>query len=244
MGTFVAPAFSDHPAVFDRTARLDRAPDAQHSTEPAQYRRPGQVPSARPLVPRQRVVYVQPGSGEEQSKAGVPGDGPDRYPVTHRWPESRPKLYETDWSPPRRRKGRRRARRPGRTMSILIAMSAVSAAAGGVVAVSGANRSTAVPVAIDAALQHRSSGPQAASRGGVRVSPAPVAPSAVSTPSSKAARLPGSSRAPRPPRPLAGLNQAQMNNAAVIVQVAQKRGLPRRAMLVACSRSLAAPELR
>ena len=129
-------------------------------------------------------------------------------------------------------------------MSILIVMSAVSAAAGGVVAVSAANQSTTAPVAIDAALQHRSSGPQAASRGGVRVSPAPVAPSAVSTPSSKAARLPGSSRAPRPPRPLAGLNQAQMNNAAVIVQVAQKRGLPRRAMLVALMTGMQESSLR
>ena len=170
MVTFVAAAFSDRPA------RRDRASDAESSTEPAQYRGSGGAPAARPLVPRQRVAYIQPGGDETHVKAGVPGDDPDRYPVAHRRPGPRPNMYETAWPPRRHRKGRRRARRPGHTMSILIAMSAVSAAAGGIIAISGAKQPTTVPFTVDAAAQQRSDAVQAATRGGVRVSPAQVAP--------------------------------------------------------------------
>ena len=132
-------------------------------------------------------------------------------------------------------------------MCTLIAMCAVAAAVGGVVAISGAQQPTTVPVAIDATPQQRSSAPQAATRGGARVSPSPVAPSvsaAAPIPSSKASRRPGSSSTPRPPQPVASLNQTQMNNAAVIVQVAQERGLPRRAMLVAMMTGMQESSLR
>ena len=222
MVTFVASAFSD------RATRSDRTSDAKYSTEPAQYRRPGGAP-------RPRVAYIQPDGDEAQLKARAPGDDPDRYPVTHRWPESRPNMYETDWTPHRRRN---RRHRPAHTMSILIAISAVTAAVGTAVAISNAKQPTTTPVAIDAALQPRSSTPQAATRRGTRVSPAPVAPS------SKAARLPSTSPTPRPPQPVTGLNQTQMNNAAVIVQVAQERGLPRRAMLVAMMTGMQESSLR
>jgi hypothetical protein len=131
-------------------------------------------------------------------------------------------------------------------MSVLIVMVAASAAVGGIVAIGGANQPTTVPVAIDAATQQRSSAPQAATRGGARVLSAPVAPSgsaAVPTPS-KAARPSGSTPAPRPPQPVTGLSQAQMNHAAVIVRVAQERGLPRRAMLVAMMTGMQESSLR
>jgi hypothetical protein len=124
-------------------------------------------------------------------------------------------------------------------MSILVAMGVVAAAVGGIITISGAGQPTTDPVTIDAALQQQTN---AATRGGERVRSARVAPSgsgAVPTPSSKA-----SSRAPRPPRPVTGLSQAQMNNAAVIVQVARKRGLPRRAMLVAVMTGLQESSLR
>ncbi|MEV6596589.1 hypothetical protein AB0M36_06920 [Actinoplanes sp. NPDC051346] len=117
-------------------------------------------------------------------------------------------------------------------------MSAVSAAVAGVVAINGTEQPTTTPVTIGGALQQRSSAPPAASRGRVRVSPAPAAPSvsaAVPAPSATAAR---------PPQPVAGLNQAQMNNAAVIVRVAQERGLPRRAMLVAMMTGMQESSLR
>jgi hypothetical protein len=114
--------------------------------------------------------------------------------------------------------------------AILLAMSVVAAAAAGVVAVSDADQPTETPVAIDAGLQTKAK----AARGGERLLSAPVVPTA----SSKA------STGPRQPRPVTGLNQAQMNNAAVIVRVAQERGLPRRAMLVAMMTGLQESSLR
>lgn len=125
-------------------------------------------------------------------------------------------------------------------------MSVVSAAVGGIIAVSsgiitinGADRPTTKPVTIDAALEEKTN-PVALDE--ERLSPAPLAPTkptAVRTPSPKP-----STRAPRAPRPVSGLSQAQMNNAAVIVQVAQERGFPRRAMLVAMMTGLQESSLR
>jgi hypothetical protein len=118
-------------------------------------------------------------------------------------------------------------------------MSALAAVIGGVVAVSGASHPTAASVTTDAAAEPIS---------GVDVLAAPVAPlktPAAAAPSSKATRPPSSSPTPsRPPRPVTGLSQAQMNNAAVIVRVAQDRGLPRRAMLVAMMTGLQESSLR
>jgi hypothetical protein len=130
-------------------------------------------------------------------------------------------------------------------MAVLMAAGAVSAVIAGGLALSNANQPTTVPVAIDAAPEQRPSAPQAASRDGVR--PAPVTPSAsaaVPTRSSKSARPRESSPAPRPPRPVTGLSQTQMNNAAVIVQIAQERGLPRRAMLIAMMTGMQESSLR
>jgi hypothetical protein len=110
---------------------------------------------------------------------------------------------------------------------------------GGIIAVNSAQEPVTVPVAVDAAIQRRTS---AAKRADVRVSPTPAAPSGsgtAPTPSTKASVLIG-----RQPKPVTGLNQAQMNNAAVIVQVAQKRDLPRRAMLVAMMTGLQESSLR
>jgi len=124
-------------------------------------------------------------------------------------------------------------------MSMVIAVSVAAAAVGGIIVVSGPDRPTTRPVAIDAAIQ-RTTG--AASRGGERLLAAPVVPSgsrAVPTPSSTPSSTPS-----RVPRPVTGLNQAQMNNAAVIVQVARDRGLSRRAMLVAMMTGLQESGLR
>ncbi|MCU7730754.1 hypothetical protein ODJ79_44170 [Actinoplanes sp. KI2] len=120
-------------------------------------------------------------------------------------------------------------------MALLIAMSLVAAAVGGIIFVSGAERPTTEPVAIDAGLPGKTS---VATRGAERVLSAPVIPSA-----SGAVPKP-SSTASRPPQPVTGLNQAQMNNAAVIVQVARERGLSRRAMLVAMMTGLQESSLR
>ncbi|SFF71904.1 hypothetical protein SAMN05421541_11936 [Actinoplanes philippinensis] len=152
------------------------------------------------------------------------------------WPAaSGPDMYTTDWSPRRHRKGRRRARgRAGRTVSILLVVGA-AVAGGGYVAVHSTVPPPIVPATVDAALEPRPSIPPAATRGRPRPAPS-VSPSATirkATPKST-----------RPPEPVAGLTQAQMNNAAVIVQVAREMGLPRRAMLVAMMTGLQESSLR
>ncbi|MBU2669890.1 hypothetical protein KOI35_40905 [Actinoplanes bogorensis] len=133
---------------------------------------------------------------------------------------------------PRRYKRRRRS---ARTMSALLVMGLAGAAVGGVVVYNGDQPSppASAPVALDAAIEART---PAVTRAERRVPPKPSA----------SASRPASTPKPKPKvvRPVAGLNQAQMNNAAVIVQVAQKRGLPRRAMLVAMITGLQESRLR
>lgn len=151
-------------------------------------------------------------------------------------------MYDPDWSPHPHRKGRRRARQPARTTIILTAISAVTAAAiSTAVTVNGTERPTAVPAAIDAAPPQRSSTPHSATRGGIRTSPTPTKPVKPSRPAATATPAPQTTR---PPRPVTGLNQTQMNNAAVIVRAAQDRGLPRRAMLVAMMTGMQESSLR
>ncbi|GAA0537653.1 hypothetical protein GCM10010172_18800 [Paractinoplanes ferrugineus] len=143
--------------------------------------------------------------------------------------------YEPDWSTSRHR----RRRRSGRTGLVLLAMSAVAVTAGAIFAVSGGAQPATVPVAVDAALQRPAAAASEFSTSAAPAAPAAPAKSKVRTPSSKA-----SSRTTRPPRPVSGLNQTQMNNAAVIVRVAQDRGLPRQAMLVAMMTGLQESGLR
>jgi hypothetical protein len=171
-----------------------------------------------PEYPRHRAALVEPG-----------GDEPS-------WPSSRPDMYATGWEPRRRRrhKGRRRARRPARTLSMMLVVSAAVGGAG-FVAVSGDDRPIVAPTTVGAALQPKSGTPPAASRGRPRSAPAPSPSATARTVTPKVAK---------PPEPVAGLNQTQMNNAAVIVRVAQERDLPRRAMLVALMTGLQESSLR
>jgi hypothetical protein len=152
-----------------------------------------------------------------------PGDGPDQ------WLGQRPNMYQTDWSP----SPRRRHRRSGRGRSVVIVVTAVAAAAGGVFAVSRADQPAAAPVAIDAAFA--TARPEVTA-----VVPKRAFVTSAPTPRAKTR----TSSTPRPPRPVSGLSQAQMNNAATIVRVAQARKLPRRAMLVAMMTGLQESSLR
>ncbi|WP_436532731.1 hypothetical protein [Actinoplanes sp. HUAS TT8] len=112
-------------------------------------------------------------------------------------------------------------------------MTAVAAAAGGVFAVHRADsQPVAAPVTVDAAFSTARPQTKAAASPQARVFSAP------------SARAKSSSPVPRTPRPIKGLNQKQMNIAAVIVRVAQQRGLPRRAMLVATMTGLQESGLR
>jgi hypothetical protein len=150
-------------------------------------------------------------------------------------PGARPDMYTTDWSPRRRRrKGRRRARGPARTLSLMLVVSA-ALGGGGYVAVNTADETAGPPATVGAALEPKSSAPPAATRGRTRVAPVPSASAKPTTASPKVARA---------PEPIPGLNQKQMNNAAVIVRVAQERKLPRRAMLIALMTGLQESSLR
>ncbi|MDR6317326.1 hypothetical protein [Actinoplanes couchii] len=200
----------------------ERVSDAEYSTDPGRYRRTGEIP-------RQRVAFFDEGEAE----SGLPGSGPD--------------MYQQDWEGGKRRKGRRRARgRTGRTVTLLVAVTTVGAAVGGVVAFGPADLPGISRVAVDAALQQRSNAPEPAARGAERPTPAPsvsASKPAASTKSAKASKSP-SPKPPEPPEPVSGLNQTQMNNAAVIVDVAQDLGLPRRAMLVAMMTGMQESSLR
>ncbi|MFI1990869.1 hypothetical protein [Actinoplanes sp. NPDC020271] len=173
-------------------------------------------PAASATVPRPRVAYLQPGNDPEQ------------------WLGDRPNMYETDWTPRRRH----RRRRSGRGRSVVLVMTALAAAVGGVYAVGRTDRPATAPLAVDAAFATARPEPT------TPTAPTPTARPRARVSSAPAPRAKTSSPAPRPPRPVSGLNQAQMNNAAVIVRVARDRGLPRRAMLVAMMTGLQESDLR
>lgn len=171
------------PGYSDRPGVADRVTDTEYSTDPGRYRHTG-------AIPRQRVAFV--GDAPETAQ---PGSGPD--------------IYQADWEPRKRRRGRRRARGSGRTVTMLVAVGVVGAAVGGVVAFGPGQLPGTTPVAVDAALDQRSSLPPAAGRGGVRQVPSP-SPSvaakktpAASTKSAKATKSP----TPGPPEPVSGLTR-------------------------------------
>jgi hypothetical protein len=71
------------------------------------------------------------------------------------------------------------------------------------------------------------------------VAPAPASPTATPTPTPTVARkAPKKPVKPRRPRPVAGLTQAQMDNAKVIVDVGLQLKMPRRALVVALSTAM------
>ncbi|HWS33293.1 MAG TPA: hypothetical protein VN408_11180 [Actinoplanes sp.] len=197
--------------------------DTEFTTDPARYRRTG-------AIPRQRVAFVESGNGFPAGDGGMPGSGPD--------------MYQNDWAPQKRRKGRRRVRGrgPGRTVTMLLAVGVVGSAVGGVIAFGPAELPGTTRVAVDAALQQRSELPEAAARAKPRpTTPASAAPSKSAPASSTKSAV---KKKPVPPEPVSGLNQTQMNNAAVIVQVGQKLNLPRRAMVVAMMTGMQESSLR
>ncbi|MDI6102391.1 hypothetical protein QLQ12_27605 [Actinoplanes sp. NEAU-A12] len=147
----------------------------------------------------------------------------------------------------RRRRGRRRAQRPGRATTILVAMSAVAVAVGAVAAVNGGLPAIRPSATVGAALDDRSSVPEAASRGEIRAAtaaPSPPSPSAAVTATPKASTATPKSAAPRRAEPVAGLDRTQMDNAAIIVAVGRERDLPRRALLVAVMTGMQESSLR
>jgi len=70
---------------------------------------------------------------------------------------------------------------------------------------------------------------------------AAISPAEVVTPAAPA--VPVGPPAPQPPRPVAGLNQTQMNNAAVIVRQGRAQGLPQKALVVAVATAMQESDL-
>lgn len=126
------------------------------------------------------------------------------------------------------RRGRHAARRPVRRVVLLVL--GLTFAMGAAVLFGSpflrATPSAAHPDASTAALDARGSGSvDEVSRDYERPASPSAAPSASPAPS-------------RPVGPVAGLSQAQMNDAAIIVDVARRRGLPRQAPIVAVTTAL------
>jgi hypothetical protein len=95
----------------------------------------------------------------------------------------------------------------------------------------------------DDAFPDDRTGQDRATRDRARAS-APPAIGIEAVPSTSPSPAPSSPAAPRPLRPVKGLNQRQMNNAAAIVAAGRKLDLPRRAHLVALVTALQESGLR
>src|SRR2546421_332241 len=149
-------------------------------------------------------------------------------------PCRRPAQREKEFPHMSKRRGRHAARRPARRF-VLLAIGLTLAAAAAVLiggpflrATPSAAHPDAAPVELDA---QRSGSVDQVSRDHER-SPSPSAAPASPSPSPS-----------RPVAPVAGLTQAQMNNAAAIADVARRRNLPRQAAVVAVTTALQESDL-
>jgi len=114
-----------------------------------------------------------------------------------------------------------------------------------------ANSSVAGPpeqdVALSAAAERATA--ERASRSSDRQASAQAAPAKTATPAKAKAAAPAkpaakpAAKKPAPPKPVAGLNQKQMNNAQRIVAAGQKLGLPKRAYVIAVATAMQESQL-
>jgi hypothetical protein len=169
-------------------------------------------------------------------------------PVRHRRGELRYLLNRLKPAAPRLRVDRRVA---GLTMAGLLAAGAFTTA--GMIDTGPRTGSAADTVAVQEALRTQEN--ERSSRGETRTAPGTGAPTAGtrSAPATKATKAPVKA-ATKPPvtvkpkpvhvPPVGGLTQRQMDYATTIVRVAERKGLPERAMVVAISTALQETYLR
>ncbi|SBT41515.1 hypothetical protein [Micromonospora narathiwatensis] len=146
-----------------------------------------------------------------------------------------------------RRNGRHRVAPPRRgpltSTPARIALAAGVICCLGVIGVVGARDNGQRHEPVHEALADRAVAEQRASRDFTRTSPpvaaVPVTPSPTATPSPKPTRQ-ATKKPSRParPRPVAGLDQRQMDNAKVIVDAGRAMNLPRRALVVAVATAM------
>ena len=180
-----------------------------------------------------------------------PDESPERQLT-----ETRPATRTTDAASDEKRIGRHRAPEPPRrgARSLLATTSARVALAGGVscclglVAFVGAHDTGDRREPVPEVLADRAVDEQRASRSLDRAaSPlaVPVTPRATASPSPSATRKPPPRRTVRPkhPRPVAGLTQAQMDNARAIVDAGLALRMPKRGLVVAVSTAMQESDL-
>ncbi|MDO3704873.1 hypothetical protein Q3W71_24715 [Micromonospora sp. C28SCA-DRY-2] len=164
--------------------------------------------------------------------------------------EERPDTPPADAASSERTIGRHRAPEPSRrgVRALLTSAPARVALATGVscclgvatIAVVRGDDAPREPLA-EAVAERAAAADEAASRSLDRaVSPAPVSPSPTPkpTPSATKKKAPKKPAKPRRPRPVAGLTQAQMDNAKIIVDVGVDMKIPRRGLVVAIATAM------
>ncbi|WFE35376.1 hypothetical protein [Micromonospora sp. WMMD975] len=115
----------------------------------------------------------------------------------------------------------------------------------GLVGVAGVGEARQSHPDVREALADRAAVEQRASRDFTRAAPPVAAPAPIATPSPTPTRKKAPKKVVRPrhPRPVAGLDQRQMDNAKAIVDVGRDMRLPRRAMVVAVATAMQESDL-
>ncbi|WP_374709236.1 hypothetical protein [Micromonospora sp. AKA38] len=175
----------------------------------------------------------------------------------HRAPQSspanRPVGRTIDPASAERRVGRHRAPEPPRRGAARSVPGRIAVATGvtcclGLIGMAGVGEAAQPTVEVREALADRAAVEQRASRDFTRAAPpavAPASPVPVATPSPTPDRKKPPRKVVRPkhPRPVAGLDQRQMDNAKAIVDVGRDMRLPRRAMVVAVATAMQESDL-
>ncbi|WP_425412800.1 hypothetical protein [Micromonospora humi] len=173
-------------------------------------------------------------------------DHSDPQPLSAQYPVRR----TIDPASAERRVGRHRApepprRGPGRSVPGRIAVATGVTCCLGLVGVVGVGEAAPPNLKVREALADRAATEQRVSRDFARVAPPVAAPAPAATPSPAPARKKAPRKAVRPahPRPVAGLDQRQMDNAKAIVDVGRDMRLPRRALVVAVATAMQESDL-
>ncbi|WP_196806744.1 hypothetical protein [Micromonospora sp. CNB394] len=170
-------------------------------------------------------------------------DHPDHQPP----PANRPVRRTIDPASAERRVGRHRAPEPPRRGPARSGPGRIAVATGvtcclGLIGVAGVGESGPAHLEVREAVAERAAADQRASRDFTRRTPPaatalpPPAPAPSATPATK--EPPRRPVAPKRPRPVAGLDQRQMDNAQAIVDVGREMKMPRRALVVAVSTAM------
>ncbi|WP_436971626.1 hypothetical protein [Micromonospora aurantiaca (nom. illeg.)] len=175
-------------------------------------------------------------------------DDSDHQPL----PANRPVRRTIDPASAERRVGRHRApgpprRGPARTVPGRIAVATGVTCCLGLIGVAGVGETGPAHLEVREAVADRAAADQRASRDFTRIAPPaaaalpPPAPTPSATPATK--KPPRKPAPPKHPRPVAGLDQRQMDNAKAIVDVGREMKMPRRALVVAVATAMQESDL-